>query len=197
MDDFKKIISDFALSMKKIDSTKPVYVSQRKNKNIYKPGVGPHTETATINLVVNELKQDKFYTKIEREIKYPNSRKSCDLKFNINNKILFSEVKMMRIMGDNNKANDNIFMHIFSPYEKQNSALTDGLKLLKSGFDGEKSIIIYGYDYDDFPIEKTISLFEKTTKDFFNISERYSASFDKLVHPVHTRGSVYGWLINF
>ena len=197
MDDFKKIISDFALSMKKIDSTKPVYVSQRKNKNVYKPGIGPHTETATINLVVNELKQDKFYTKIEREIKYPNSRKSCDLKFNINDKILFSEVKMMRIMGDNNKANDNIFMHIFSPYEKQNSALTDGLKLLKSGFDGEKSIIIYGYDYDDFPIEKTISLFEKTTKDFFNISERYSASFEKLVHPVHTRGSVYGWLINF
>ena len=197
MEDFKKIISDFALSMKKIDSTKPVYVSQRKNKNVYKPGIGPHTETATINLVVNELKQDKFYTKIEREIKYPNSRKSCDLKFNINNKILFSEVKMMRIMGDNNKANDNIFMHIFSPYENQNSALTDGLKLLKSGFDGEKSIIIYGYDYDDFPIEKTISLFEKTTKDFFNISERYSASFDKLVHPVHTRGSVYGWLINF
>ena len=197
MEDFKKIISDFALSMKKIDSAKPVYVSQRKNKNVYKPGIGPHTETATINLVVNELKQDKFYTKIEREIKYPNSRKSCDLKFNINNKILFSEVKMMRIMGDNNKANDNIFMHIFSPYEKQNSALTDGLKLLKSGFDGEKSIIIYGYDYDDFPIEKTISLFEKTTKDFFNISERYSASFEKLVHPVHTRGSVYGWLINF
>ena len=197
MEDFKKIISDFALSMKKIDSTKPVYVSQRKNKNVYKPGIGPHTETATINLVVNELKKDKFYIKIEREIKYPNSRKSCDLKFNINNKILFSEVKMMRIMGDNNKANDNIFMHIFSPYEKQNSALTDGLKLLKSGFDGEKSIIIYGYDYDDFPIEKTISLFEKTTKDFFNISERYSASFEKLVHPVHTRGSVYGWLINF
>ena len=197
MEDFKKIISDFALSMKKIDSTKPVYVSQRKNKNVYKPGIGPHTETATINLVVNELKKDKFYTKIEREIKYPNSRKSCDLKFSINNKILFSEVKMMRIMGDNNKANDNIFMHIFSPYEKQNSALTDGLKLLKSGFDGEKSIIIYGYDYDDFPIEKTISLFEKTTKDFFNISERYSASFEKLVHPVHTRGSVYGWLINF
>ena len=195
MEDFKKIIFDFALSMKKIDSTKPVYVSQRKNKNVYKPGIGPHTETATINLVVNELKKDKFYTKIEREIKYPNSRKSCDLKFSINNKILFSEVKMMRIMGDNNKANDNIFMHIFSPYEKQNSALTDGLKLLKSGFDGEKSIIIYGYDYDDFPIEKTISLFEKTTKDFFNISERYSASFEKLVHPVHTRGSVYGWTI--
>ena len=46
-------------------------------------------------------------------------------------------------------------------------------------------------------IEKTISLFEKTTKDFFNISERYSSSFEKLVHPVHTRGSVYGWLINF
>ena len=105
MENFKKIISDFASSMKKVDSTRPVYVSQRKNKNVYKPGIGPHTETATINLVVEELKKDKFYTKIEREIKYPNSRKSCDLKFNINNKILFSEVKMMRIMGDNNKAN--------------------------------------------------------------------------------------------
>ena len=196
MNDFKKIISDFALSMKKIDSTKPVYVSQRKNKNVYKPGIGPHTETATINLVVNELKQDKFYTKIEREIKYPNSRKSCDLKFNINNKILFSEVKMMRIMGDNNKANDNIFMHIFSPYELQNSALTDGIKLLKSGFDGTKSIIIYGYDYENFPLLKTIELYEKIAKEFYSISERYSSSFENLVHPVHQKGNVFGWIID-
>ena len=55
-------------------------------------------------------------------------------------------------------------MHIFSPYEKQNSALTDGIKLLKSNFKGEKSILIYGYDYADYPVEKTINLFEKATR---------------------------------
>jgi len=48
--------------------------------------------------------------------------------------------------------------------------------------------------WNDF--EKIITQkLNKETKDFFNISERYSASFEKLVHPVHTRGSVYGWTI--
>ena len=37
--------------------------------------------------------------------------------YNLQIKSLFVHANM----GDNNKANDNIFMHIFSPYEKQNS----------------------------------------------------------------------------
>ena len=42
--------------------------------------------------------------------------------------------------------------------------ISDGIKLLKSGFDGTKSIIIYGYDYENFPLLKTIELYEKIAK---------------------------------
>ena len=196
MDYFEKIVADYASAMKLIDAKKPVYVSQRKNKNVYKPGIGPHSETATNKLVVEELQKKEYIQSIDTEIPYPNSRKKCDIKFNIDDRVIYTEVKMMRIMGDNNKANDNIFMHIFSPYEKQNSALTDGIKLLKSNFEGEKSILIYGYDYADYPVEKTNNLFEKATKDFFTISKRYEGIAEKLVHPVHHTCKVYGWLIS-
>lgn len=196
-ENFKKIIDDFSLCMKNIDSTRPVYQSVRKSATVYKPGIGPHTETKTVQMVVEEMKKidNEFYKDTIIHERYPNSRKECDLKFKLKNEVIFSEVKMMRIMGDNNKANDNIFMHIFSPYELQNSALTDGIKLLKSGFEGTKSIIIYGYDYENFPLLKTIELYEKIAKEFYSISERYSSSFENLVHPVHQKGNVFGWII--
>ena len=45
---FKKIINDLALSLKKVDSRKPVYQSARGQKKKYQPGIGPHPETKTI-----------------------------------------------------------------------------------------------------------------------------------------------------
>ena len=39
-------------------------------------------------------------------------RKKCDLEFVLKDETIYSEVKMMRIMGDNGKPNDNIFTHI-------------------------------------------------------------------------------------
>lgn len=44
------------------------------------------------------------------------------------------EVKMLRCLGDNGKPNDNILMHILSPYPAHRSALTDCMKLRDSGF---------------------------------------------------------------
>jgi hypothetical protein len=57
------------------------------------------------------------------------------------------EVKMLRLMGDNGKLNDNMVMHILSPYPAHRSALTDCTKLLASGLGDKKAILIYGYDY--------------------------------------------------
>jgi len=45
-------------------------------------------------------------------------------------------VKMLRLMGDNSKPNDNMLMHILSPYPSHRSALTDCQKLAASGFQG-------------------------------------------------------------
>jgi hypothetical protein len=40
------------------------------------------------------------------------------------------EVKLLRLLGDNGKPNDNILMHILSPYPAHRSAFTDCTKLL-------------------------------------------------------------------
>jgi len=103
------------------------------------------------------------------------------------------EVKLLRVMGDNGKPNDSILTHILSPYPQNRSALTDCKKLLDSGFACPKAIVIYGYDYDDWPMELAISAFETLAAEW--IGKRVSAGFEGLVHPVHRRGTVSGWLL--
>ena len=39
---------------------------------------------------------------------------------------------MLRFLGDNGKPNDNILMHVLSPYPQHRSALTDCEKLARS-----------------------------------------------------------------
>ena len=62
-ENFKKIIDDFSICMKNIDTTKPVYQSVRKSATVYKPGIGPHIETKTVKMVVEEMKKinNEFY----------------------------------------------------------------------------------------------------------------------------------------
>jgi hypothetical protein len=69
---------------------------------------------------------------------------------------LFIEGKLLRLKGDNAKPNDNMLMHILSPYPQHRSALTDCLKLRAADFNGEKAIVIIGYDYSDLPLEPAV-----------------------------------------
>jgi hypothetical protein len=105
----------------------------------------------------------------------------------------FIEVKMMRLMGDNGKPNDNILTHILSPYPEQRSALTDCRKLLSSGFPGRHAIVIYGYEYPGWPLEPVISAFECLAQRDVTLSSRATAAFSELVHPIHGTGEVFGW----
>ena len=84
-------------------------------------------------------------------------------------------------------------MHILSPYPKQNSALTDIAKLRTSGFEGDKAILIYGYDYDDYPVDRMMECFETLAGD--SIGKRSHSTFEGLMHPVHQRGGTYGWMV--
>jgi hypothetical protein len=68
---------------------------------------------------------------------------------------------MLRLMGDNGKPNDNMLMHILSPYPSHRSALTDCQKLAASSFSGSLSVLIYGYDYDALPMEPAVEAFEQ------------------------------------
>jgi hypothetical protein len=127
------------------------------------------------------------------EVAYPvATRNKCDLCVGIAPHWNWAmEVKMLRMLGDNGLPNDNMLMHIVSPFPEHRSALTDCKKLNASGLEGRKAVLIFGYECESRPMELAIAAFEKLAG--LQLSQRCSASADGFVHPVHRRALVYGW----
>ena len=183
----------FSKSIVIADNKRPQKIS--RTGKTYQHGIGPHTEDETVDLTLQELPK-KWDGLWKRFIPYPNNKRSkCDLSIETEEGKLFIEIKMMRLFGDNGKTSDNITMHILSPYPQQRSALTDIEKLKVSGFDGQKAIVIYGYDYDEYPIVRMMDCFEKLAQDDFDLP-RVRFEFEGLVHPIHEKGEIFGWMIN-
>lgn len=187
-------VADFALGMEKADARRPQQVSSRTGK-AYQPGLGPHTEAKTVDLVMLELEATKpdVYLGYSTGVPYPGLSpvKRCDLVVGT----WAVEAKMLRIMGDNGKPNDNMLMHILSPYPQHRSALTDCRKLGESSLGPRKAILIFGYEYEVWPMEPTITAFETLAAREVSLGNRRSASVERLVHPVHQQGAVFGWEI--
>jgi hypothetical protein len=101
----------------------------------------------------------------------------------------------LRLKGDNGKPNDNMLMHILSPYPQHRSALTDCIKLSRSGFGGERAIVIVGYGYADMPLEPAIIAFESLAANLVDLGPRHEASFSGLCHRVHQEGRVMSWRV--
>src|SRR5262249_23133547 len=139
-----------------------------------------------------------LYNDCHREVPYPSgTRQKCDLCFRLGENWEWAiEIKMLRVLGDNGKPNDNILMHILSPYPADRSAVTDCEKLLRSGLEGRKAIIIFAYEYDRYPAEPVIRAFELLARDRVLVGERHAAEFQGLVHPVHRRKQVYAWEVS-
>jgi hypothetical protein len=66
-------------------------------------------------------------------------------------------------------------------------------KLVASGFDERKAIVIFGYDYDGWLMDPAVEAFRLLSGSKAELAECATASFDGLVHPVHRRGHVFGW----
>jgi hypothetical protein len=199
LESLSTVISDFAVAIKEIDSRHPQAGNARTGV-LYQPGIGPHPETQTVKLITEEIQRlfpERYMNRISTNVSYPNiKRQKCDLCIGVEpNWEWVIEVKMLRRLGDNGKPNDNILMHILSPYLQDRSALTDCTKLNESQFRGRRAVVIYGYDYSEFPMDPAIEAFELLSRSSFQMGERCSASYDKLVHPVHTNGRVFGWEI--
>jgi hypothetical protein len=196
MIDLATIVADFADGMRLADGRKPQAANARTGAP-FSPGLGPHTEAQTISLVLRELSGRSGYyaTSVYREVPYPESpRSKCDLCFGGAPDFSWAiEVKMLRLMGDNGKPNDNILMHILSPYPAHRSALTDCEKLRASGLRGRKAIVIYAYEYPEWPAEPAIAAFEVLAERGRHLSERHQAMVTGLIHPVHREARVYGW----
>ena len=100
---------------------------------------------------------------------------------------------MLRLMGDNGKPNDNILMHILSPYPEHRSALTDCTKLTSSGFTGRTALLIYGCEYTEWPIEPAITSFELLADQNVTLGVRNQAETQQLIHSIHNQGRVFSW----
>jgi hypothetical protein len=54
----QSIVHDFAEAMVAIDHDAPVWTSDRTGK-VYQPGIGPHPETKTVELVAHRLAAER------------------------------------------------------------------------------------------------------------------------------------------
>lgn len=188
----ERFLKYFSESIVLVDHDKPQKISRTGRE--YQNGIGPFTEDETVDMILEKIpKQDDM--EFQRFVPYPNNKRSkCDLMIKTSSEDLYIEVKMMRLFGDNGKPNDNITTHILSPYPQQRSALTDIQKLKESVFDGAKAIVIYGYDYDDYPLQAIIDCFEVLAEDNLEIPGIFY-NFNGLIHKVHKRGAVYAWML--
>jgi hypothetical protein len=190
-----QITRDIALAIQAVDARRPIARSAR-SETIYQPGIGPHTEAKTIELVIAELKSrtSTLYASARLSIPYPAMpRQRCDLFIPAQGGDWHLEVKLFRLIGDNGKPNDNMLMHILSPYPQHRSALTDCRKLMRSGFTGRLGILIYGYEHPDWPMNVALDAFERLASASATLSPRETALFQGLIHPIHKSGLVAGW----
>ena len=193
-----ELVRDFAAGIEAVDSLAPVAASSRTGAS-YQPGIGPHTEAQTIKLVMAYLADTdpRGYHAYRLGVPYADgTRQACDVCLGVPGSWEWAvEVKMLRLMGDNGKLNDNMVMHILSPYPAHRSALTDCAKLVASQLGTRKAVLIYGYDYPGWPMDPAIEAFQGLASRQVSLTDPLVASFDGLIHPVHRRGRVFGWQV--
>jgi hypothetical protein len=192
-----QLVGDFAKALIAADAGRPSATNAR-SKAAFQPGIGPHSEAQTVKLVgvqLERLRPVAYADRLAYGVPYPEApRQKCDLCIGSPSDWEWAvEIKMLRILGDNGKANDNILMHLLSPYPAHRSALTDCEKLIDSRLGRRKAILVYGYDADAWPLEPAIRAFEALAQVSVLLGKRLSAEFRGLVHPVHSSGGVFAW----
>jgi len=193
------LVIDVAAAIKAIDSRRPQAANARTGA-LFQPGIGPHSETKAVEMIVAELparSPGHYEARLRTGVPYAaKSRQRCDLCIGVEPEWDWAvEVKMLRLMGDNGKPNDNMLMHILSPYPADRSALTDCTKLLESDIRGRKAVLIYGFDYPNLLMDPAIEAFETLARGQVNLGPRFVSGFDDLVHPIHRRGRVFAWAV--
>jgi hypothetical protein len=192
------LVDAFARAIEKVDALAPVARSHRSGMP-YKPGIGPHTEAQTIKSIMGYLAEADRHHFGSYQLGVPygdGTRQTCDLCLGSPRQWDWAvEVKMLRLVGDNGKLNDNILMHILSPYPAHRSALTDCTKLVMSKLGRRNAVIIYGYEFPAWPMSPAIDAFQILARKRVYLANAAAAPFNGLIHPVHRQGHVFGWEI--
>jgi hypothetical protein len=193
--ELERFVDDVAAAFTMADGARPVWVSRTGRQ--YQAGLGPHAEDAAVALMLAELRKLDPYSSLAcgQFLPYPDApRQKCDLW--VGAPVEWAvEIKMARFKGDNGKPDDTALKDLLSPYESDRSALTDTVKLARSGFPGRRAMLIYGFEFDDRPLEPAIAAFEILAGERVKLGARHRAAMGPLVHPVHSKGAVFGWEI--
>jgi hypothetical protein len=206
-----RFVDDVAAAFTKADGYRPVWTSRTGRQ--YQAGIGPHGEDAAVALMLTELRRIAPYESVTcgQFVPYPDApRQRCDIWLGHPTEWAI-EVKMARFKGDNGKQDDTALKDLLSPYESDRSALTDTVKLARSGFPSRMAMLIYGFEFDDRPLEPVIAAFEILARERVKLGRRHrgpwvplctlctrkgSCSVGRSAASETSRGGALGWLTN-
>lgn len=196
----RDFVADFAAAMTRADSKRPVW-SNARSRSDFLPGIGPHAENATVRLVLAEMgAREPWRTRgVLWQVGYPNNpRAKADFAFAHGGALAaVFEAKLFRLLGDNGKPNDNMLMHILSPYPVHRSAVTDVAKLANSGFPCPRYTLVFGYEAEGYPVEVALRSFERLAAEHAVLGPQEFAWTQPLVHPVHRLGFIAAWRVMY
>lgn len=172
-------VADLAKGLATVDALRPVAASRSGS---YQPGIGPFAEAAAVKLVLAALasRAPERYAGYALNVSYPDlPRKKCDLCIGGPHEWDWAiEIKLLRLLGDNGKLNDNMLMHILSPYPEHRSAVTDCEKLAASSLGLRKMIVIYAFAATGWPTSLAIDAFELLAGGTVGLGPRAEAGFE-------------------
>jgi hypothetical protein len=132
-----QIVRDFAAAMQVVDHRRPQSASSRDATRLYQPGIGPFAEDAAIAMTLAEMQaHDAKYANVTK--RYPAGSQTCDLAVGELPGWAI-EVRLARVGRDNGTYEDAAIKKILSPYADDRSAVTDCVKLARSGFAGRRA----------------------------------------------------------
>jgi hypothetical protein len=192
--ELEEIIEHFATAMNAADNRGPRALNPL-TKRIYQPGIGPHPEDRAVDLVMSELAVQRPHWRSRVRACHPASGQRCD--WLLGEPLQWAiEIRMARANHDNGKPHDAAIRDVLSPYPDDRSALSDCVRLARSGISERRAILIYGFDDSQRPLSEIISAFQTLAQARVNLGAQRYAPLGRLVHPVHRSGGVYGWEIH-
>lgn len=192
--DLDRIVCDFAAAMEAADHQQPQANSHRDATRRYQPGIGPFAEDDAVAMTLAQMQASHghLYHDARTGRRYLSGGYACDLTIGKMPDWAI-EIKLARLGRDNGTYEDAAIKKILSPYPGDRSAVTDCVKLLRSGFDGRHAVLIYGFEDPQRPLHWLIDAFEAVAARTVVLGPRNEAPLRQLVHPVFTAGHVYGW----
>src|SRR5438874_4782224 len=146
--EIQQIVHHFCEGLKAVDSRRLV-------EKTYKPGIGPFPEARTVDLVFKHLAKTKSFFAEAKPSCYPGQKTKCDIVIPGQWAI---EFKLARPFGDNGRPAEHWIENVLYPYEGNQSALGDCMKLLRSNYPFRKAVVIFGFEHTPPLTDLTVAI---------------------------------------